>query len=264
MTTDVALPTVLQGRDQGVLTLTLNRPERLNAATDSLLDALAAGLATAAADDEIRAVVITGAGRAFCSGQDLKDGFERGAAVDIGRELREHYHPVIDGMRSLPKPVIAAVNGPAAGAGFSLALAADLRIAAESATFVQAFVRIGLIPDAGSTYFLPRVVGPARAAELMLLGDVVDAARAQEIGLVSRVVPDAELAATAQDLARRLAGGPRALAYIKEALALSAHNDLEGQLQVESRLQAAAATTSDFIEGVSAFLEKRPPRFTGR
>jgi len=162
------------------------------------------------------------------------------------------------------KPVVAAVNGVAAGAGFSLALAADLRIAAESASFVQAFVRIGLIPDASSTYFLPRIIGPARAAELMMLGDSVNAARALEIGLVSRVVPDAELASAARDLGLRLARGPRSIGLIKRALNRSLVNDLDAQLGVEEELQAEAASTADFYEGVAAFLEKRQARFNGR
>jgi 2-(1,2-epoxy-1,2-dihydrophenyl)acetyl-CoA isomerase len=262
MSTGVAREAVLEARDQGVLTLTLNRPERLNAINDDMLDELTASLRGADTDGAVGAVVLTGAGRAFCSGQDLRDAAAQGE-VDIGAKLREHYAPAIRAMRSLRKPLIAAVNGPAAGAGFSLALAADLRIAAESATFVQAFVRIGLIPDAGSTYFLPRLVGPARAAELMMLGETVDARRAFDIGLVSRVVPDATLLDTALELAGRLARGPRSIGHIKEALAASSSNDLEGQLRVEERLQTDAAATSDFVEGVTAFLEKRPPHFTG-
>lgn len=255
--------TVLQTRNEAVLTLTLNRPERLNALTGELLDSLAAGLGAAAEDEHIRAVVLTGAGRAFCSGLDLKAAAEAASTLNVSQELAEHYTPVIRAMRDMPKPVIAAVNGPAAGAGFSLTLAADLRIAADSASFVMAFVRIGLIPDAGSTYFLPRLIGPARAAELMMLGEAVDAQRALEIGVVSRVVPEAELLSAAVAIASRLAAGPRSIGYIKEALALSSGNDLETQLAVEERLQTAAAETRDFFEGVSAFLQKRPPSFTG-
>lgn len=255
---------LLSEANAGVLTLTLNRPERLNAVTGELLDALTAALRGAAADDSVRAVILTGAGRAFCSGQDLKWAAERGDGIDIRRELGEHYTPAIKAIREIPKPVIAAVNGTAAGAGFSLTLPADLRIAAESATFVMAFVRIGLIPDAASTYFLPRLIGPAHAAELMMLGDSIDSRRAQEIGLVSRVVPDPELMPAAREIARRLAAGPRSLAFIKEALRLSPGNDLDAQLSVEERLQEQAAGTEDFFEGVGAFLQKRPPSFRGR
>ena len=247
-----------------VLTLTLNRPARLNAITGELLDALTAALAAAADDDEVGTVILTGAGRAFCSGLDLKVAAERGDGVDVRRELGEHYTPAIKAIREIPKPVIAAVNGTAAGAGFSLTLPCDLRIAAESATFVMAFVRIGLVPDAASTYFLPRLIGPARAAELMMLGDSIDSQRAQQIGLVGRVVPDPELMSTARQLAQRLASGPRSLAFIKEALRLSAANDLDAQLSVEERLQEQAASTEDFFEGVGAFLQKRPPSFRGR
>src|SRR5438105_9052980 len=262
MATDVAAQPLLEARDQGILTLTLNRPERLNASTDQLLDALTAALRAAEADDNVRAIVLTGAGRAFCSGQDLRAGPDVGI-VDVRTKLREHYAPAIRALRSLPKPVVAAVNGPAAGAGFSLALAADLRIAAESATFVQAFVRIGLIPDAGSTYFLPRLVGPARAAEMMMLGDPADAARALEMGLVSAVVADADLPARAHAMASRLASGPQSIAYIKEALAASVANDLEALWQVVERMLVPTSKKADFIEGVTAYYERSPSRFTG-
>lgn len=261
---DSSTAVLLAETSGGVLTLTLNRPERLNAITGELLDALTEALRAAADDDGVRAVILTGAGRAFCSGQDLKWAAERGDGIDIRRELGEHYTPAIKAIRELPKPVIAAVNGTAAGAGFSLTLPCDLRIAAESATFVMAFVRIGLIPDAASTYFLPRLIGPARAAELMMLGDAIDSQRAHQIGLVSRVVPDPELLPAARQIAQRLASGPRSLAFIKEALRLSAANDLEAQLGVEERLQEQAAGTEDFFEGVGAFLQKRPPSFRGR
>lgn len=263
MSTEVAAPPVLESRDGGVLTLTLNRPAVLNAITDELLDVLTSALNSAASDDSIRAVVLTGAGRAFCSGQDLKVRTSEGS-IDVSKHLREHYVPALQAMRGLEKPVIAAVNGVAAGAGFSLALAADLRIAAASATFVQAFVRIGLIPDAGSTYFLPRLVGPARAAELGMLGESVDAERAYAIGLVNRVVPDDQLAEAVAELAARLARGPRSVGLIKRALNRSLSNDLDSQLRVEEELQGEATTTSDFVEGVTAFLQKRAAEFTGK
>ena len=253
---------LLQSEIDGVLTLTLNRPEVLNAITPGLLDEVTDALRAAASGRTIRAVVITGAGRGFCSGQDLRAAMGEGG-LDVGTILRDHYTPAIRAIRSMDQPVIAAVNGVAAGAGFSLALACDLRLAAESATFVQAFVRIGLIPDLASTYFLPRLVGPARAAELTMLGETVDAARALELGIVNRVVPDAELPAAAAELAGRLARGPRSIGLTKRALDVSLENDLEAQLGVEERLQTEATTTNDFIEGVGAFLEKRRATFSG-
>ena len=253
-------------RDGGVLTLTLNRPEKLNSLDDTLVRALADAVQSLRSDASVRAVVLTGAGRGFCAGADLGQAALHGESVGevVRRRLRTVYHPLITGLRSLEQPVIAAVNGVAAGAGMSLALAADLRIAAESASFIQAFVRIGLVPDAGSTWLLPRIVGPARAAELALLGDRVDAAEALRIGLVSRVVPDASLLVEAQAMAARLAEGPRSIGLIKHALALSPASDLDTQLAHEEDLQALAASTEDFAEGVAAFLEKRPARFRGR
>ncbi len=259
--TPVTTPQLLASVSDGVLTLTLNRPEVLNAITPALLDEVTDALREAASGRAVRAVIITGAGRGFCSGQDLRATAGEGG-LDVGAILRDHYTPAIRAIRSMDQPVIAAVNGVAAGAGFSLALACDLRIAAESATFVQAFVRIGLIPDLASTYFLPRLIGPARAAELTMLGDTVDASRALELGVVNWVVPDAELPVAAADLAGRLARGPRSIGLTKRALELSRENDLEAQLAVEERLQTEATTTRDFAEGVSAFLEKRRATFT--
>jgi 2-(1,2-epoxy-1,2-dihydrophenyl)acetyl-CoA isomerase len=261
-TTPATAPQLLQSVTDGVLTLTLNRPDVLNAITPPLLDEVTAALREAASGTAVRAVIITGAGRGFCSGQDLRAAAGDGG-LDVGAILRDHYAPAIRVIRSMDQPVIAAVNGVAAGAGFSLALACDLRIAAESATFVQAFVRIGLIPDLASTYFLPRLIGPARAAELTMLGETVDSARALQLGIVNRVVPDSELASVAGDLAARLAHGPRSIALTKRALEVSGQNDLEAQLSVEEHLQTEATTTTDFFEGISAFLEKRPAKFTG-
>jgi 2-(1,2-epoxy-1,2-dihydrophenyl)acetyl-CoA isomerase len=250
----------------GVLTLTLNRPERLNSLDDPLLDALLGGLLEARDDEAVRAVVLTGAGRGFCAGADLAQASLRGRTPgeSVRAHLQTHYAPLITLIRTVEKPVVAAVNGVAAGAGMSLALACDLRIAAESAYFLQAFVRIGLVPDAGSTYFLPRLVGMGRAMELAMLGDRVSAADALRIGLVNRVVADTELPAAVAALAGRLASGPRSLGLIKRALTLSPGNDLHAQLALEEDLQALAAGTEDFVEGVSAFLQKRPTRFDGR
>ncbi|MHB8490394.1 MAG: enoyl-CoA hydratase-related protein [Candidatus Dormibacteria bacterium] len=260
--TSTTTPQLLHSVTDAVLTLTLNRPEVLNAITPALLDEVTESLREAASGRTVRAVIITGAGRGFCSGQDLRVGASEGG-LDVGAVLRDHYAPAIRAIRSMDQPVIAAVNGVAAGAGFSLALACDLRIAAESATFVQAFVRIGLIPDLASTYFLPRLIGPARAAELTMLGETVDARRALEMGIVNRVVPDSELASAAGELGGRLARGPRSIGLTKRALEVSDENDLEAQLAVEERLQTEATTTHDFAEGVSAFLEKRRATFTG-
>jgi 2-(1,2-epoxy-1,2-dihydrophenyl)acetyl-CoA isomerase len=266
MATTAAVGALLAGRDGGVLTLTLNRPERLNSLDTPLLESLRAGFEEAAGDDTVRAVVLTGAGRAFCAGADLAQPSlqGRGAGDSVRAHLRDLYAPLITLMRSLDKPVLAAVNGVAAGAGMSLALACDLRIAAESASFLQAFVRIGLVPDAGSTYFLPRLVGMGRAMELALLGERIPAADALAAGLVNRVVPDAAFAEAAASLAAQLAAGPRSLGMIKRALYASEAGDLAAQLDREAELQALAAQTTDFAEGVTAFLEKRPARFTGR
>jgi 2-(1,2-epoxy-1,2-dihydrophenyl)acetyl-CoA isomerase len=253
---------LLQSVTDGVLTLTLNRPEVLNAITPALLDEVTEALRAVASGRDVRAVIITGAGRGFCSGQDLRATTGAGG-LDVGAVLRDHYAPAIRVIRSMDQPVIAAVNGVAAGAGFSLALACDMRIAGESATFVQAFVRIGLIPDMGSTYFLPRLIGPARAAELTMLGETVAAARALQFGIVNRVVPDADLMSVTNEIATRLARGPRSIALTKQALTASEHNDLDAQLAVEERLQTEATRTADFFEGVGAFLEKRRATFTG-
>jgi 2-(1,2-epoxy-1,2-dihydrophenyl)acetyl-CoA isomerase len=257
---------LLVAQEGGVLTLTLNRPERLNSLDDALMQALNAGLAVAREDRQVRCLVLTGAGRGFCAGADLTKGDMQGegAANAVREHLQSLYAPLITGLRALEKPVVAALNGVAAGAGMSLALACDLRVAAESASFLQAFVRIGLVPDAGSTYFLPRLVGMGKAMELAMLGERITAAEALQVGLVNRVVPDAELGAAVAELAGRLAEGPRSLGLIKRALYLSTESDLRTQLAHEEDLQALAAGTEDFAEGVSAFLEKRPARFRGR
>ncbi len=255
-------PVVLTEQDGGVLTVTLNRPEVLNGLTDDVLDAITAGCRQAASDDTIRVVVITGAGRGFCSGQDLRAGAESGD-IDIRGHLRDHYVPMIRSIRELEKPVIASVNGVAAGAGMSLALAADFRIAGESARFIQAFVRIGLVPDAGSSYFLPRLVGTAKALELAMLGDTVDSAEALRCGLVHRVVPDADLAHATAEFAGRLARGPRSAGLVKRLILESLDNDLDHQLQREEEAQVLAAASDDFRAGVEAFITKHAPEFTG-
>ncbi len=248
-------------RDGAVLTITLNRPDVLNAFTRGMHKAFASALEEAGAA-EVRAVVITGAGRGFCVGQDLTE--FREASGDIASHLEHNYHPNIRAIRALEKPVIAAINGPAAGAGLSLACACDLRIAADDATFVPAFVSIGLIPDSGGTYFVRRLLGTARAFELFGTGRRLTSAEAQAWGLVNEVVESASLATRAAELAAELAALPtRAVGMTKRLFDHAEHATLEEQLALEAKLQAEATQTADFREGVAAFLEKRAPRFEG-
>ncbi len=246
-----------------VATITLDRPEALNALTIPMKTELLAAFGTVARDRGVRAVVLTGAGRAFCAGQDLKERLDPDAAP-LGVEVRERYNPIISAMRRLDQPIVGAINGVAAGAGASLAFACDIRVAAEGASFVLAFGRIGLVPDSGATWFLPRLVGPAKAAELALLGESLSAADAERFGLVARVVPADALAGEARAMATRLAGlAPQALALTKRALQRSWSVDLETALEDEACRQGVAGATDDHAEGLTAFLEKRPPRFTG-
>jgi 2-(1,2-epoxy-1,2-dihydrophenyl)acetyl-CoA isomerase len=249
-------------REGGVLTITLNRPDVLNAFNADLHRALAAALEDARADD-VRAVVITGAGRGFCVGQDLTE--FREAAGDIAERLRGNYHPNILAIRALEKPVIGAVNGPAAGAGLSLACACDVRLASEDATFVPAFINIGLVPDSGSTYFVRRLLGTARAFEWMTSGRRLTAADAHAWGLVSEVVEADRLEERSAELAAELAALPtRGIALSKRLFDHAENATLEEQLEWEAQLQTVATRTHDFAEGVAAFLEKREPRFEGR
>jgi 2-(1,2-epoxy-1,2-dihydrophenyl)acetyl-CoA isomerase len=255
------MPEVETSRDEAVLTITLNRPDVLNAFNDAMHKALAAALKEAA-DPAVRAVVLTGAGRGFCVGQDLNEFKE--APGDIGRRLRKNYHPNVLAIRRLEKPVIAAVNGAAAGAGLSFACACDIRIAADSASFVPAFINIGLIPDSGGSYFITRLLGYARAFEWMTSGRKLSAAEAHAWGLVSEVVEGDGLADRAAALAGQLAAMPtRGVGMTKRLFDRAATSDLEEQLELEAQLQTAATQTDDFREGVAAFLEKREPRFGG-
>ena len=246
-----------------VATLTLDRPEARNALDAALKRELLGAIRAAGRDRAVRALVLTGAGSAFCAGQDLREA-SGPEAPPLSTVLRQTYNPLILAMRRLDKPIVAAVNGVAAGAGLALALACDLRIAADTATFVLAFGRIGLVPDSGTTWFLPRLVGPARAAELALVGDPLAAVDAERWGLVNRVVPAAAVLDEAQALAARLAvAAPLAVALTKRALNRSLDATLEAQLDDEAALQGVAGRSADHREGVAAFLEKRPPRFTG-
>jgi len=248
-------------RDGGVLTITLNRPDVLNAFNASMHEVLGAALVEAE-DASVRAVVLTGAGRGFCVGQDLTE--FRDEAGDIGSRLRGNYHPNILAIRALEKPVIAAVNGAAAGAGLSFACACDIRIASDAASFVPAFINVGLVPDSGGTYFLVELLGYARAFEWMTSGRKLSAAEAVEWGLVSEVVEADGLAARAAEVAAGYAAMPtRGVGMTKRLFSEAARNRLEDQLELEADLQTAATQTNDFREGVAAFLEKRKPEFTG-
>jgi 2-(1,2-epoxy-1,2-dihydrophenyl)acetyl-CoA isomerase len=249
-------------RKGGVLTITLNRPDVLNAFNAAVHAGLAAALEDAR-DPEVRAVVVTGAGRGFCVGQDLTE--FREASGDITDRLRRTYHPNIRAVRALEKPVIAAVNGAAAGAGLSFACACDIRIAADSATFIPAFIGIGLVPDSGGSYFIARLLGPARAFGWMTSNRRLTAAEAHAWGLVSEVVEADALASRAAELAAAYAAAPtRGVGLTKRLFDHAAAATLEEQLELEAELQSEATLTEDFREGVAAFLEKRPPRFEGR
>jgi 2-(1,2-epoxy-1,2-dihydrophenyl)acetyl-CoA isomerase len=249
----------------GAATIELNRPQALNAWNAQLGADLLSALRTAAADDAVRAVLITGAGRAFSSGADLRDMGGGEGQPDLYATLTERYHPIMQAIRALPKPVVAAVNGPAVGIGCSLALCCDLILAAESAYFLLAFVNIGLVPDGGSSLFVPSRVGMARASEMSMLGERVSSAQALEWGLINRVFADAALRDEAAALVARLAAGPtRSYAGSKRQLNSWLYARMPEQLELEARIQQEMAGSADMIEGVSAFIEKRAPRFSGR
>jgi 2-(1,2-epoxy-1,2-dihydrophenyl)acetyl-CoA isomerase len=258
-----AEPSILLEIADRVATITLHRPDRLNAFDEAMHTQLAHALDRIELDRAIRAVLLTGSGRAFCAGQDL--GERQAEAVDLGMTLERLYNPLILRLRRLERPVLCAVNGVAAGAGANLALACDIVLAARSASFIQAFCKLGLVPDSGGTFTLPRLVGPARAMGLAMLGEALPAERAEAWGLIWRCVDDDQLLAEAGALAAHLALQPtRGLGLTKRALYASAENTLEDQLDLERDLQREAGKTEDYHEGVTAFLEKRRPVFKGR
>lgn len=258
--------TILHESANGIARVTLNRPDRLNSFTAKMHEELRDALAKVKADASVRVLLLTGAGRGFCAGQDLSD---RAVApsdvpVDLGASIENNYRPLVLALRSMPMPVVCAVNGVAAGAGANLALACDLVIGAKSASFIQAFCKIGLIPDSGGTFFLPRLVGTARAMGLTLLGDKLSAQQAADWGLIWKCVEDAELASTVDALLAQLALAPtKGLVATRRALHASANATLEAQLDLERDLQRELGYSTDYREGVAAFLAKRSPQFTG-
>lgn len=262
---------ILFEEDGGIATLTINRPAQLNALHVGVIAEMIDAVDRVRDDGTARVLVLTGAGRAFCSGADLAGGGaggggrRRSGPPDAGAVLESHFNPLLERLFALPVPFITAVNGPAAGAGCSYALAGDIVIAAQSAYFLQAFVNIGLVPDVGSTWLLPRLAGRARAQAMMMLGERVGAEQALDWGLCYKVVPDADLAATTRATAEKLAAGPtRAYALIRQGIRDCLDRPLSEGLMVERRNQLAAGRTADFAEGVAAFLQKRPARFSGR
>ncbi len=248
--------------DEGIARITLNRPDQLNALNTQMRAELQYAL-TRAPKDNARVIVLTGAGRAFCSGQDL-GGQGNAADIDLERLLRDEYQPILEALSRCPIPTIAAVNGAAAGAGCNIALAADVVVAAESAFFMQAFSRIGLIPDAGGTHFLPRSIGMAKSMGAALFADKITATEAERLGMIWEVAPDATFEQTWQSRARVLANGPtQAYKRIKDSIRATFENDLETQLDLEASLQGQCGKTRDFQEGITAFVEKRPANFDG-
>jgi 2-(1,2-epoxy-1,2-dihydrophenyl)acetyl-CoA isomerase len=263
----MAYESILFSSEGGIARLTLNRPERLNSFNDAMHAEVRDALARVKADPSVRVLLLTGAGRGFCAGQDLGDRAVAPGAepVDLGASIERNYRPLVLALRRLPLPVICAVNGVAAGAGANIALACDIVVAAKSASFIQAFSKIGLIPDSGGTYFLPRLVGRARAIGLSMLGERLIAEQAAEWGLIWQCVEDNELHETVEKLLRTLASAPTAgLAATKRAIYASADNTLETQLDLERDLQRELGRSADYQEGVAAFTAKRAPRFVGR
>lgn len=258
---------ILSHIEAGVLTITLNRPDRLNSFNDEMHHQLSEALTVAERDDTVRCVLITGAGRGFCAGQDLNDrnvSVEQ-AAPDLGLSVERFYNPLIRRLSALPKPIVCAVNGVAAGAGAALALACDIVVAADNASFIQSFCKLGLVPDSGGSWYLPRLAGHARAMGMALLGDKISAQQAVEWGMIWQVVAAAELAEHSFRMARQLATQPTyGLGLIKKAMYSSASNTLDQQLDLERDLQRLGGRSADYREGVSAFFAKRSPNFSGK
>jgi 2-(1,2-epoxy-1,2-dihydrophenyl)acetyl-CoA isomerase len=261
----MADPTILYTVTDNVATLTFNRPEVRNAFNDQMADELQAALKNAERDETVRCLVITGAGQGFCAGQDLAAIRDRGDEVSFRDHLKKTYNPIVAKLRSIEKPVIAAVNGAAAGAGWGLALACDIRYASDAAKFRLAFIGIGLAPDSGTSYFLPRIIGLGKALELAYTNDLVDANAALSLGLVNKVVPADQLMSTTMELAKKLAQGPtRGMGLTKRAMNHALTSDLTEALDYEAHTQEIAGRSADHHEGVRAFLEKRSPKFTGK
>ena len=253
--------------NDGIAQLTLNRPDKLNSFTQAMHDEVRHAVHKVGTDKSVRVLILTGAGRGFCASQDLSDrAVEPGArAVDLGDSVEKNYAPLVLALRGLPMPVICAVNGVAAGAGANLALACDIVLAAKSASFVEVFCKLGLIPDTGGTYFLPRLIGSARAMGLTMLGEKLSAEKAETWGLIWKAVPDEELAAETMSMARHFATAPtKGLAFTKQALYASPHNTLQQQLTLECGMMSELGRTEDYREGVAAFMEKRAPQFQGK